>query len=388
MKKKLLAGTALAVAGVAAGPAAAVEGGIRLDLGGFFRTAYMVTLDDDSEGDLGNERNTDGIFNDAEIFFTGSTVLDNGLEVGARVELEGEQNDDQIDEAWIWFSGGFGEVRVGSDDDALANSCIVPPGGTGNFSAFSPNQWGANTLTSNSICTGVDDRGDSQKLIYISPIFAGFQLNLSYTPNGADEWHNGTDAGGFSQVGGPHVGMPANDDEESRHNVSAYLTYAYEGAGWNLTAGAGGSWEGHVEKVDGGPNRGTQDFYQAALNLGIGYFAVGGAFEYYNDLIDQGASKLDRWVAGIGAAYAYDSWTVGLQYSRLDQFTENSATADEFQQDRVVLTGIYVLGPGINLDGELGYTWIDTDPENGTLDGVPVDNYGAFEIGIGTNVTF
>ena len=88
------------------------------------------------------------------------------------------------------FAGGFGEIRIGSDDEALANSCVLPPGGTANFSAFSPNQWGANSLSSfpfgnvsNSACTGVDDRGDAQKIIYFSPLFHGFQLSASYTPN-------------------------------------------------------------------------------------------------------------------------------------------------------------------------------------------------------------
>ena len=117
----------------------------------------MAVFDDDGEGEPGNERNTDGLFQDAEIHFTGSTVLDNGLEVGARIELAGEDDDDgQIDESWIYFSGGFGEVRMGSFDEALALLCVFPPGGTENFSAFSPNQWGANTVTSNSVC---DRRG-------------------------------------------------------------------------------------------------------------------------------------------------------------------------------------------------------------------------------------
>ena len=152
--------------------------GIKLGVGGFFSQAYMVVFDDDSEGEPGNERNTDGLFNSAEIHFSGSTVLDNGLEVGAHVELEGEDEDDQIDEAWIFFSGGFGELRIGSIDDALSYSCILPPGATGNFSAFSPDQWGANTLISNPACVGVDesDGGDAQKLLYFSPTFAGFQL--------------------------------------------------------------------------------------------------------------------------------------------------------------------------------------------------------------------
>src|SRR5687768_18503341 len=110
VKKTLLASSALLGVGLVASPAFAADG-IKLGIGGFFKTAYMVNFDDDSEGDLGNERNTDGVFSDAEIRFTGSTVLDNGLEVGARVELEGEDDSDQIDEAWIYFSGGFGELR-------------------------------------------------------------------------------------------------------------------------------------------------------------------------------------------------------------------------------------------------------------------------------------
>jgi outer membrane protein OmpU len=381
----LLGSTAVFGAGMMANAAMAADG-IKLGVGGFFRTAYMVTFDDDSEGELGNERNTDGLFSDAEIHFDGSTVLDNGLEVGARVELEGEDNSgsDQIDEAWIYFSGGFGEVRMGSTDDALAGACILPPGGTTNFSAFSPNQWGANNdlfaagfpaLTSNAACVGVDDREDAQKLVYISPSFGGFQLNLSYTPNGGDERHG--------DGVGPHIGMPTNADEESRHNFSAYGTYSYEGEGWGLAAGAGGSFEGQVEQSPG-PDRDEQQFYQAGLNLTFGQFAVGGTFEYYNNLVDfDVGDKVDAWVAGGGVAYTMDAWTFGAQYSH--QLADaDGGDFDDFTMDRAVLTANYALGPGIDLDGEVGYTWIDTDPE--TADNV--DDYDALEIGIGTAITF
>ncbi len=382
MKKILLSATALAGAGFATAtfvaPAMAADG-VKLSVGGFFREAYMVVFDDDGEGDLGNEHNTDGFFNDAEIHFKGETTLDNGLTVGARVELEGETDGDQIDEAWISFSGGFGEIHIGSEDEALANGCIVPPGGTANFSAYSPNQWGANTLATNTVCTGVDDRGDAQKILYVSPSFGGFQVALSYTPNGGDERH--TDGVG------PHVGMPGNADNESRHNVSLYATYAYEGDGWGLTWGGGGSWEGHAEEVVG-PDREESDFYQTGLNLTFGNFGVGGVFEYFHDLDDQGPNDVSSWVAGLGGSYNMDAWTFGLQYSHQDQENDGEASADEFEQDRIVATTNYALGPGINVDAEIGYTWVDTDPEDGTLGGTPIDDYDALEIGIGTAITF
>ena len=386
MKKTLLGTASVLCASAVASPAFAADG-VKLSVGGFFREAYMVVFDDDSEGELGNERSTDGFFNDAEIHFDGGTVLDNGLEVGARVELEGETSGDQIDEAWVYFSGGFGEVRVGSQDDALEGSCIVPPGGTTNFSAFSPNQWGANTdgfaadfpaLTSNAICIGVDDKSDAQKLVYVTPSFGGFQLALSYTPNGGDETHQ--------DVGGPHIGMPVNIDEESRHNAALYATYTYEGDGWGLTAGGGGSFEGQVEQTNGGDDRDEQQFYQGDLNLAFGNFSIGGVFAYYNNLIAfEGGDDTDAWVAGGGAAYTMDSWTFGAQYSHQLAETDISGGGDaDFTMDRAVLTANYALGPGIDIDGELGYTWIDADPE---VDD-DVDDYSGFEIGIGTAITF
>ena len=60
VKKVLMASSALLGVGLIASPAVAADG-IKLSIGGFFKTAYMVNFDDDSEGDLGNERNTDGV---------------------------------------------------------------------------------------------------------------------------------------------------------------------------------------------------------------------------------------------------------------------------------------------------------------------------------------
>jgi outer membrane protein OmpU len=400
MKKVLLATTSLFGVAVAAGPAFAADG-IKLGVGGFFKEAYMVNLDDNGHHDFGNNRNTDGFFNDAEVHFTGSTVLDNGLEVGARVELEGENDSDQIDEAWVYFSGGFGEVRVGSDDDALANACIVPPGGTGNFSAFSPNQWGANAgglfaqfggLSSNSVCSGVDDKSDAQKLIYITPNFGGFQLTASYTPNGGAEDH--------VDGAGPHIGMTHDNVGESRHNLSAYGTYQYEGSGWGLTAGLGGAWQGEIEDGNTDEHFDNKNDYQAAINLTLGNFAIGIVGEYYNNLdnVENSVSGVDddAWVAGIGGSYTMDAWTFGLQYShRKDDLTLSGDSAidgnhADLSQDRVVATTNYALGPGILVDGEIGYSWVNTDPNLRDISDTDTntDGYDALEIGLGTNITF
>jgi predicted porin len=107
-------------------------------------------------------------------------------------------------------------------------------------------------------------------------------------------------------------------------------------------------------------------------------------FEYYNNLftLDTG-DDIDAWVAGGGVAYTMDAWTFGAQYSY--QLSDVKGNDDQFTMDRAVLTADYALGPGINVDGEVGYTWTDVD---GDLPGDLDDNYDAWEIGIGTALTF
>ena len=51
------------------------------------------------------------------------------------------------------------------------------------------------------------------------------------------------------------------------------------------------------------------------------------------------------------------------------------------------MTASYELGSGINLDGELAYTWTDADPESAP-DFADLADYDAFEIGTGIAIEF
>jgi hypothetical protein len=359
-----------------AAPATASDG-IKLEVGGYFSTAYVAAFDKKSEGHFGNHRNLDAVKHDAEVYFHGETTLDNGLTIEARVELVGEQDDnDQIDKSYIGWSGGFGQVRVGSQNDALENQCPTPPGGTANFSAFSPVGWGSNDpIGSNSYCFSADN--DSQKVLYITPTFSGFQLAVSYTPS--------ANAENYAQVGVNGSGTPTNPEGTAHHIVTAYVTYNYEGEDWGLTWGGGGSWQtkfNHAEAT----NDGKSQAYQTSGAVTLGAFAVGGFFEYF----EQGGEENNMWIAGAGTSYtATDALVFGLQYSHGryegDFLGDGNGVDGALSLNRVVVTASYNLAPGIDLDADLGYTWYldnrDRTPE-------ATDDYQAFEIGFGSSFSF
>jgi predicted porin len=382
MKKVLLGTSALLGVGTLAGAAQASDG-IKLDVGGFFQTVYQGVFDKKSDGHFGNHRNVDRFLHNAEVHFKGETTLDNGLTVGAQIELEGEETfgtgpggtGDQIDKAFVYWSGGFGKVQIGSQDGPIAACPVFPPGATANFSGFSPASWGGNQpRSSNSVCS--DTVSNSQSIKYTTPNFAGFQLILAYQPSANAETY------GQAGVNGP--GTPSNPDGTAHHNFAAYVTYSYAGDGWGVDWGGGGSWQGKFNHADGA-NDGKSANYQTALTVTFGGFAVGGIFEFY----DNGGDDNNAWVAGGGASYGVDAWTVGIQGSHGTFYASSAGLGNgdggHDNNNRIILTGSYEMGPGVLLDAEVGYTWFD-DTSPATDEGN--DDYSAFDVGIGSKFTF
>ncbi|MGH6890631.1 MAG: porin, partial [Dongiaceae bacterium] len=135
-------------------------------------------------------------------------------------------------------------------------------------------------------------------------------------------------------------------------------------------------------------------FYQTGILVGFGDFEIGASFEYYNDddlfvaTLENGDLVADRWVLGVGAAYAMDTWILGIGYSINDAEIDIKGAPDEgFTQQRAALTAIYNLGPGIDLDGEVAYTWSDSDPEDAP-DFAGFADYDAIEFGTGIAIEF
>ena len=395
MKKALLGTTALIAAGLAVGDAYAADG-VKLSIGGRYMGAAGVNFED-ADG-FANSSQRDYVFKqDVEVYFLGETVLDNGLTVGARVELEGQtQTADQIDAVYAYFSGGFGELRFGDTGEAMAQLCYLVPSASAIFGADSPNFNFSNAGiagagnrniggygATNGTCYGVDDK--STKIVYFSPNFAGFSFAASFTPDNTEDTRN--------TLQGAGTRLKINSGQNSE-NFSVGANFTHDFNGINLIAGGGGTWSFDRENSAAD----ERHDYNAYAQVGFSGFTIGGAMGYRQN---RGGDGSDDLIYGAGITYNWDAWTVGIGYTHGryeigqggDVFVASSPqaatitttlTSDIVDYSNIfALTASYALGPGIQIDGVVEYDDYQGGPEQGRN-----ANYQGFSIGLGTLINF
>jgi hypothetical protein len=127
MRKQLLATTALVAAGVmaASAPASAQKKGntVKLGLKGYMEQIVGIAFDRPKIEDISTSqtggRGTLDVDTESEIHFKGSGKLDNGISILADVQLEVTGSPGNvIDEQYMVIRGNFGQVNLGSEDNA------------------------------------------------------------------------------------------------------------------------------------------------------------------------------------------------------------------------------------------------------------------------------
>jgi len=338
MKKVLFAGTALVAFGFAAAAQAAEP--IKLSVGGFMRQ-WVGYADIDNDNDAFSKVD---VQSDTEVHFKGSSKLDNGLTVGVTVELEGGNNASgtnsngtvnanaatQIDEQFLFVSGGFGKVIVGSEDNVGAQFHNTAPdvgigNDDGNITNWIGNPGAVTTVADSEVVTYMSDDGDAEKITYITPSFAGFQAGVSYAPDayttndtslaasGADAW-----TGGISY-----------NNKISDVEIKADVALFTLNGGSAATADASNGW-------------------QAGLNLGYAGFTLGGS--YLNRDVESRRNTVSRegnaWTVGL--AYKTGPMGVSLGYGQ-SEAEGLIANRGEDKLSQWIASGSYTMGPGVDL---------------------------------------
>ena len=347
-------------------PAHSARAEFEVTVGGTWNTAYGFVQQDEGEGDAGESRHNSAINQDWELNFRALQTLDNGVAVGGRVEMEGATAEDQIDERWMFFRGGFGEIRVGDEDDARKLMSYTAPDPTNflfgvNSPSFTYLSVGTGQVVSTNSTTPFDN--DSAKLIYFTPTFSGFQLALSYAPESTQ------DRGG--------AGTGGTDDPLEVSNLWSV------GANWSgefsqFTLGFGGGYS-IASSETGGPDPWIGAF---GVNLGFAGIKFGGSVAVARDTDEIGYNGYpvnEATVFDLGVTYGLEQATLGIGWSR-GQY-EDSTDGDEDTLDYVNLGGSYSLGPGVLLAAFIG--WFSYE------DGGPASNDNAgWQTGVGASLDF
>jgi hypothetical protein len=356
MKKVLLGTSAMAMAGALATTASAAEWNVRV--GGYYNAmvAYAQT-------DINSDADYDGVdvSTNAEIFFLPSITLDNGIKIGANIQLEAESGSDQIDESYVYISGSFGEILIGSENSAgykmtygAPNAAIIALNSpsTPDYIAWTENADSVFRGTLGSTFVEVNGNNDAKRITYFTPRFSGFQIGASYARDGnQDNWgpsdlNSGSQIGNIFDIGANYV--------QSFGDLSIAVSGRYG-------TGEHGSYNPTV--------------WSAGINVGYGGFTIGGSFAESNEH-NQGTD--DGTAYDIGASYAMGPWKFSLTYFHGEN-GEGGGTSDE--QDTFGGAVNYQLAKGVRLNAFGAY--VDYDAGNCSCEDV-----SGFVIGTGIGLSF
>jgi outer membrane protein OmpU len=396
MKKLLLGSTALAAAGLMSASAMAADP-IKLTVNGYYQF-YMVFGGWDNRNNLaqGSEDGRfDSIRQEAEIWFNGITKLDNGTNVGFRIELEAYNTEasngrgDQVDEHYMFFSGDWGRIEAGATNGVMSKMVYGAPSALPGFGFISQNfnfhaGWAAgNTSFSSAI---QDDRtaGDSNKISYFTPRFAGFQIGVSYNP----EFEPGVNGNLCGATGGSSgsFGVCTQDNAgQWEHSIQVAVNYLATFNSVNLALYGGLLWAEPEEKnatvTVGGLSGQAKNWFHWLLGANITFqgFSIGGNIGHDNN--GQGGDR-GTWMYTAGATYTTGPWTVGGGWRGFRRSLPDGNWKD--YTDQFELGANYRIGPGIALAG--GLIWNSSDTKGHNIGGN--ERKDSWQFVLGTAVTF
>jgi hypothetical protein len=411
MKKLLLGTSAVALAGAFANSAHAVDWEVKV---GGYMEQYAAWSSPDVDGIDSDDYA--GIDNkaDSEIHFLPSITLDNGLKIGADVQLEGNtDNSDQIDESFLFLDGSFGRVLLGSENSAGYLMHYGAPDVTflnvnsGSLTKFVPYSGAAvgragilledDTIFGDVVALNTGDdifRGtlgatylengrnnDAQRFTYFTPRFAGFQVGVSYArdPRQDDQNQLNLDV--------QDTGL-ANIFDVGANYVNSFGAFDIAVSGrYGIATNEEGAEDifDDDDAFDDNPQ-----VWAAGLNVGFAGFTVGGSFGEQNGTV---TSDGTGWDAGV--AYETGPWGISFTYFKGknddDEFYTGDAIPNGAREELTqYLLGVnYDLAKGVALNAYGAYAQFDEDlgdPDDVVnVDGDDVDGW---VVGTGIKISF
>lgn len=297
---------------------------------------------------------------------------DNGLQYGVRLRLRsmggsGGSNTVDSDRAYIFVSGGFGQVKMGTTDSL--NDDIIP-----GWAGTTPYGWQTTTLFLNFLgalhasggnATSINttlmaqtltDNSNASKVVYFSPKFSGFQVGGSYTPNSSSSGYNidrsETATSGYQDI----------------WEIGANYDNTFSGVGLKLIAG----YMGGQAKDAATTAREDLSALQVGGKISYAGFSIGGNYinKWDSGLAKSYQNKDDQeiWSAGleyvagpvtIGGAYVHGKGNIGTYGTATTTSGGVTRYTGSVEQSVWQLGALYTVAPGLLVGAE--YNYIDAD---------------------------
>ena len=376
MKKILLGTSALLLAGMVS--ASANASNIKLSVGGYanWYTGYVggnSAMKDDASLDDGSKGyETVPIIGDVEIDFKGEAVLQNGLKIGAVIELSGisaDKTEDDMpdgikeDQSYVYIDGAFGRFAIGKMDTISkqfhkASKDVGLLGIQASDIGMLQPGFGVGMMN---VSTDIRDWDDDATLAYISPKFYGFTVAASYSNLDTDATHN----------------MEGND-------VSYAATVAYNNTFGKVTLDANVSYARFdkaysVYDEDNDVYTGWQEYAIATgIRVGVAGFTIGGGYKFQNGKGEQA----DTNTFDVGVAYETGPYGVSLSY--INQ-TENNDYLWKDDEKVQMLLGSFAYNVTEGVDTFVSLAYIHYDDKDSIFGH---DKEKAYIIATGMGLTF
>jgi len=341
MKKSLLATTALAALGAVA-VASPASAKFEVGVSGYMEQWFGYS--DNKESSNPDSDSFDQI-SDNEFNIDFKQTLDNGLEIGGQIQVEGQQAGGETDEQFVFLNGSFGRIEIGTDNGAAYRMHYgIASNGIG-IDESDWTSWIPGTSTESratSIGSGIEN--DENKITYFSPRVSGVQLGVTYIPE--MDVNTQTPA---SAVGGAE----ADGIRDNAYSLAANYQTSFDTVSVMASIGYTNAGDGAV---------GNHDGINAGLRVGFGGFTASLA---YGEEDDDSAADDEVSILGVGLGYKAGPAGVSIAYIRGED------SADNFKQNAIELGASYAMGPGVTAAGSVYYADSKTNGNN-TGNGVAV----------------
>ncbi len=384
MKKQLLCTSAIALGVAAAAPASAAEW--NLDWGGFFNQHIAVgdiSVGDPALADADFDGDGFDLHTNAEIIFTPSIELDNGLTFGVNVQFEAN-NSFSVDESYVQISSDtFGRLVVGSENSAgyllstgapSVHSLFINSPSTSTFIPFTGVDEAAGAAlvpvgtalpfrqAGISSFTEVQGNNDVQRITYYTPSFNGLTLGVSYANQG-------------SVNAGNSLSVDTNTVISDIFDIGLNYSQSFGTADVTFSARYGVGDAPTTAAAAGDP-----ETWGVGLSVSFGGFTIGGSYgENDNNEIVADDTALGTALAagGVDEAVGFgdsEGWSLGIAYDApgpwefsLETYQSDTDIVDggvvvsETDREAYALAASRDLGPGVNWDIYLIYEERDND---------------------------